>query len=154
MELDRLDLAILARLQRDGRATSHEIGAEVGLSPTAVQRRIKRLRADGVIVAETAVVSRQAVGRGLTAIVAVELAQGGQKELIDAFKTRMSARPEVQQCYYTAGEADFVMVVTARDPADYERLSRELFFDQPNIRKFTTTLVMDVVKAGLSLPLS
>ena len=154
MKLDALDKAILALVQDDSRLTSEEIAQAVALSPTAVQRRLKRLREEGAIVAEVAIVSPGAVGRGLTALVGVELAQGGKQGLIDAFKRRLAARPEVQQCFYVAGGSDFVLVVTAVDVADYERLSRELFFDDPNIKKFTTTFVLETVKAGQRVPIA
>lgn len=153
MKLDALDRAILSLLQDNARLTSEAIADAVALSPTAVQRRIKRLREEGAIVAEVALVAPEAVGRGLTAIVGVELARGGRKELIDTFKRRMAARPEVQQLYYVAGAHDFVLLVTATDVADYERLSRELFFDDPNIKKFQTTFVLESVKVGQRLPI-
>lgn len=152
--LDPLDRAILSLLQRDARASSEAIAREVALSPTAVQRRIRRLREAGVIRAEVAVLDPAAVGRGLTAIVGIVLVQGSRDDLIDAFKRRMAARPEVQQCYYVSGEHDFVLIVTARDMADYERVSRALLFNDANIRKFTTTFVLDAVKAGLAVPVN
>jgi DNA-binding Lrp family transcriptional regulator len=153
MKLDTLDRSILALLQENGRLTSEAIARKVALSPTAVQRRIKRLRDEGAIIAEVAVVSPAAAGRGLTAIVNVTLARGGSEALLGAFKKRMARRPEVQQCYYVAGEHVFVLIVTAVDIADYERLSRDLFFDDPNIKKFQTTFVLEPVKVGLGVPL-
>lgn len=153
MKLDALDKALLALVQDNSRLTSEELARAVALSPTAVQRRLKRLREEGAIVAEVAIVAPAAVGRGLTALVGVELVQGSRQGLIDAFKRRMAARPEVQQCFYVAGNHDFLLVLTAVDVADYERLSRELFFDDPNIKKFTTTFVLETVKAGQRLPI-
>ena len=78
---------------------------------------------------------------------------GSREDLIDDFKRRMAAQPEVQQCYYVSGECDFFLVVTAEDLADYERLTRRLFFGVDNIRKFRTTFVLDPVKVGLQLPI-
>lgn len=100
-----------------------------------------------------AIVSPAAVGRSLTAIVGVTLARGASIGRIDLFKRMMAARPEVQQCYYLAGEHDFLLVVTAADVADYERLSRELFFGDRNIKKFQTQFVLEPVKVGLSVPI-
>ena len=86
MTLDALDRAILAHLQEDARQTSEALARKVALSPTAVQRRIKRLRRAGVIRAEVAVLSPAAVGRGLTAIVSVTLSQyRGEKNVVLAF---------------------------------------------------------------------
>jgi Lrp/AsnC family transcriptional regulator, leucine-responsive regulatory protein len=150
---DKLDKHILALLQANARRSSEEIAEAVGLSATAVQRRIRRLRENGVIVADVAVLSAEAVGRRVTALVEVELLAGSRDDLVDDFKRRMTARPEVQQCYYVSGEYDFLLVVTARDLADYERLTRQLFFGAGNIRKFRSIFVLDPVKVGLQLPL-
>ena len=150
--LDKLDRRILALLQVNARRSSEEIAETVGLSPTAVQRRIRRLREDGVIRAEVALVSAESMGRRLTALVEIELLAGSRDDLIDDFKRRMAARPEVQQCYYVSGEYDFLLVVTAEDLADYERVTRALFFGDGNIRKFRSVFVLDPVKVGLQVP--
>ena len=151
-ELDRFDIAILDALQADSRLTSEVLGARVGLSPTACQRRLKRLRQSGAIAAEVAVISPDVVGGRITLIVQVVLARGSA-QIIDTFKRAMGRVPEVQQCYYVTGEADFVLVVTARDMADYEAFTRRVFFEDPNIQKFNTTVVMENVKVGLQIPL-
>jgi Lrp/AsnC family leucine-responsive transcriptional regulator len=152
-QLDKFDRAILDLLQRNARRTSEEIADAVGLSPTAVQRRIKRLRQDGVIRAEIAVLSPAAIGRGVTALVEVQLVAGSRDDLIDGFKRRMAAEEVVQQCWYVSGDADFILVLTATDMADYERITRTLFFGDENIKKFRTTFVLDAVKSGLQLPI-
>jgi Lrp/AsnC family transcriptional regulator, leucine-responsive regulatory protein len=151
--LDKLDKQILVLLQANARRSSEEIAESVGLSATAVQRRIKRLREEGTIMAEVAVISADAIGRRVTALIEVELAAGSRDDLIEEFKRRMTAQPEVQQCYYVSGEYDFFLVVTAEDLADYERLTRRLFFGVDNIRKFRTIFVLDPVKVGLQLPI-
>jgi DNA-binding Lrp family transcriptional regulator len=152
MRLDPFDLAILARLQTNNRLTSDEIARAVHLSPTACQRRIKRLRAEGVIVGDVAVLSASALGRRLTLLVEVVLVRG-RADVVESFKALVRAAPEVQQCYYVTGEHDFVLVVTAEDMADYERLTQRLFFGFPHVQKFHTTVVMETVKLGLGLPL-
>ncbi|MEJ6003981.1 Lrp/AsnC family transcriptional regulator [Paucibacter sp. AS339] len=151
--MDRLDRRILALLQQDARLSSEAIATEVGLSATAVQRRIKKLREDGVIEAQVAVLQPRALGFGVTAIVEVQLAEASREAVIDGFKRQMAAQPEVQQCYYVAGESDFVLIVSAVDMAGFEQLTRRLFFDKSNIKKFRSTFVLETSKRGLSLPL-
>ncbi|MCV2350204.1 Lrp/AsnC family transcriptional regulator [Paucibacter sp. Y2R2-4] len=151
--MDRLDRRILALLQHDARLSSEAIATEVGLSATAVQRRIKKLREDGVIEAQVAVLDPRALGFGVTAIVEVQLAEASREAVIDGFKRQMDAQPEVQQCYYVAGESDFVLIVNAVDMAGFERLTRRLFFDKGNIKKFRSTFVLETSKRGLNLPL-
>ena len=151
-ELDQFDIAILRLLQDNSRITSEAIGDAVGLSPTACQRRIKRLRESGAIASEIAILDPHVVGGRITLVVQVELERGGA-HVIDAFKREMLEIPEIQQCFYVTGGSDFVLIVTAKDMADYELLTRRIFFDNRNIRKFHTVVVMETVKSGLQIPL-
>lgn len=151
-KLDRFDRAILALYQADTRLTSEAIGSSVGLSADAVQRRIKRMRAAKVIRAEVARLDGRALGLPITCVVAVDV-EYERSEQVDAFKRKMLALPEVQQCYYVTGPWDFMLVVKARDMEDYEQFTRRTFLNDGNVRSFVTHVVMDEVKAGLSLPL-
>ena len=111
--MDSLDLRILEILQRDNRTSSERIASVVGLSSTAVQRRIKRLRELGVIIQDTSVVSPDAVGRKLTVIVEVTLSKAPSYGL-DAFKQSVRETPEVTQCYLVTGKADFVLIISRK----------------------------------------
>jgi Lrp/AsnC family transcriptional regulator, leucine-responsive regulatory protein len=150
--LDRFDRAILALYHADTRRVAEDIGREVGLSAAAVQRRIRRLREAGVIRAEIARLDAHALGFPITCVVGVDV-ENERAEHIDAFRRKMAALRNVQQCWYVTGEWDFVVVVKARDMVDYERFTREVFLNDPNVRSFTTHVVMDEVKAGFGLPL-
>lgn len=149
--LDDFDRGILERVQRDARLTAEVIGADVGLSAAAVQRRLKRLREAGVIVADVAVVDPIAVGQAMTFIVGVEL-ERERADVLDAFRRAARADPNVQQCYYVTGVADFVLIVVARDMADFEAVTRRLLFDNANIRRFTTSVVLARDKVGSAVP--
>jgi Lrp/AsnC family leucine-responsive transcriptional regulator len=151
-QLDDFDLAILARYQLDTRRPAEAIGAEVGLSAAAVQRRLKRLREQGAIEAEVAKVSAKATGFPVTCLVSVDIDREGAAE-IARFKSRMLACPQVQQCYYVTGPTDFMLVVLARDLGDYEAFTREYLLPDKNVRSFTTHVVLETAKAGLEVPL-
>ncbi|TPI56580.1 MULTISPECIES: Lrp/AsnC family transcriptional regulator [unclassified Mesorhizobium] len=150
--LDSFDLAILAVLQKDNTTPQRLIGEAVNLSAPAVQRRIKRMQQTGVIAANVAVIEPAAVGQPITIFVEVEL-ESERTELIDAAKRQFLAAPEVQQCYYVTGEADFILAITVADMSAYEALTRRLFFNSNNVRKFRTFVAMDRVKVGLTVPL-
>src|SRR3546814_7974990 len=109
---------------------------------TTLFRSLKRLRETGVIEAEIAVVAPEAVGRALTMIVEVSL-EREHPHIVEAFKKSMRATPEVMQCYYVTGEADFIILLTARDMKSYERFTQRFFFDNPQIRRFRTFVEMD-----------
>ena len=85
-------------------------------------------------------------------IVGVDLVDE-RAEHIDSFKKAMLKHRNVQQCYYVTGEIDFILVIVARDLAQYEVFTREAFSSNRNVRSFTTYVVMDAVKVGTALPL-
>ena len=151
-DLDDFDIQILSRYQHDTRQTAESIGAQVGLSAAAVQRRLKRMREVGVIQAENARIDPASVGFPLTCIVSVDIEREGAADLV-RFKKRMLSSPGVQQCYYVTGDTDFIVIVLVRDMADYESFTREHLLSDPNVRRFTTHVVMERVKAGLNVPL-
>jgi DNA-binding Lrp family transcriptional regulator len=150
---DAFDLAILQVLQRDNRTSQRAIGDNVNLSAPAVQRRIRRMEEEGVIQANVAVVDPARVGQGLTIIVMVQM-ENESVELIDKAKREFVAEPSVQQCYYVTGPADFTLVISVQDMADYEGLTRRLFFTNGNVRRFETLVVMDRVKVSLQVPIN
>ena len=150
--LDDFDRKILAILQRDNMTPQRTIGEAVNLSAPAVQRRIKRMTEAGVIGANVAVVDPEAVGQAITIFVEVEVFSETADQIEDA-KRQFAATPEIQQCYYVTGEADFILVIVVPTMADYEALTRRLFFGNNNVKRFRTFVAMDRVKVGLTIPL-
>jgi len=148
--LDRFDLAILRILQHDNRTPQREIGAAVNLSAPSVQRRIRRMESEGVIAANVARIAPEAVGLPLTIIVEVELVSE-TPEAIEAAKQRLKAAPEVQQCHYVTGEADFILTLVVASMSAYEDFTRRTFFEGGNVRKFRTFVSMGQVKTGTAL---
>lgn len=149
-DLDAFDRKILAIVQRDNMTSQRSIGEAVGLSAPAVQRRIKRMTEDGVIQGNVAVIDPTAVGQSITIFVEVEVISETADQ-IEAAKREFSAAPEIQQCYYVTGEADFVIVVIVPSMTDYESLTRRLFFGNNNVKRFRTFVAMDRVKAGMAV---
>ncbi|MGN6520058.1 MAG: Lrp/AsnC family transcriptional regulator [Dokdonella sp.] len=150
--LDKLDRAILALLQRDARLASETIGAEVGLSASAVQRRVVRLREEGVIAGEVAILDPRSVGRPLTMIVDL-VVDGDRNELVAGLKRWIEREPAIQEAWYVTGDEDYVLVVTARDVDAYEQLMQRLLAENPNVRRYRTRVVLGTLKRGLALPL-
>ncbi len=151
MTLDPFDRRILALVQDDARQPAEAIGAAVGLSASAVQRRLARLRADGVIAAERAVVDAKAVGRPLTVIVDLEV-ERERPELLAGLKRWLAAEPAVQEAWYVTGDTDYCLVVTARDVEDYDVLMQRLVAENGNIRRFRTRVALGTVKRGQAVP--
>ncbi|RWJ39487.1 Lrp/AsnC family transcriptional regulator [Mesorhizobium sp.] len=152
MELDRIDLKILSAVQRNNRQTTEELGQLAGISPTACQRRLKQLRQAGVIEADVAIVSPEAVGRSLMMLVLVDI-ERYRSDVIDRFKQSLQRAPEVMSAYAVTGNADFVLLLSVRDLAEYEAFSRRFFFDSPAVRNYSTMIVMDRTKVTLAVPI-
>lgn len=152
--LDRLDLALLRLVQQDNQVPARALAERVGgLSESAALRRLRRLRRGGVIAADVAVVRPAAVGLPLTVVALVSLEREGAQAL-DLFARRVRARPEVRQCWYVTGEADWVLVLRLPDMESYEALARELFLADPNVRAFRTLVAMrEVVGEADARPL-
>ena len=150
--LDRFDRAILEVLQRDNKTPQRTIAEMVNLSAPAVQRRIKRLEETGVIQSNIAVIDPAKVGQSITLFVQVEM-ESERTDLYESAKRSFTSAPEVQQCYYVTGDADFILIVTVKTMDDYEALTRRLFFENSNVKHFRTFVAMDRVKVGMSVPI-
>jgi len=151
-ELDAFDRAILKVLQLDNRTPLRSIGEQVHLSTAATQRRIRRLEESGVIQANTAVIAPESVGQTITILVEVHAERTHGTDL-NAMKRDFSG-PEIQQCYYVTGNADFMLVLTVASMAEYDELARRLFHENRNVKWFNTIVVMDRVKVGLGVPIA
>jgi Lrp/AsnC family leucine-responsive transcriptional regulator len=150
--LDSFDLRILERYQHDTQIPARAIGALIGLSTAAVQRRLNRLRQIGVIQREVAEISPKALGLPVTCLVGVNL-ENERASDIERFKRKMSALPEVQQCYYVTGQIDFFLIVLAADMETYETFTRRALLEDKNVESFTTYVALERVKTGLGVPL-
>lgn len=150
--MDPTDRKLLDHLQRNARISTQALAQETGLSTASVQRRLRALRDNGTIRREVALLDPAQVGIGITAIVAVEL-ERDRLDQIDAFKRKARQDRQVTHFYCIAGEADFILIVMARDIADYEAFTHRFFFADRNVRKFRTSIVVSTEKASPEIPL-
>ncbi|WP_027527316.1 Lrp/AsnC family transcriptional regulator [Bradyrhizobium sp. Ec3.3] len=153
MQYDRIDARILEIVQKNNRLTSDAISKMAGLSATACQRRLKRLRSDGIIEADVSIVSPKAVGRPIQMLVLVSL-ERERSDIVDRFKKGIKSSVEVVNGFYVTGDADFVLYVTARSMEDYEQFTRRFFYENSDIKGFKTMVIMDRVKTGLAVPVT
>jgi Lrp/AsnC family transcriptional regulator, leucine-responsive regulatory protein len=152
MVIDRLDARILAAVQQNNRLSAESLAEKVGLSPTACQRRLKRLRDDGVIEADISVINPRAVGRPISMLVLVSL-ERERADIIDRFKRAILQTAEVMNGYYVTGDADFALIVTCKSMEDYEQFTRRFFYENADIKGFKTMVIMDRIKAGMAIPI-
>jgi Lrp/AsnC family transcriptional regulator, leucine-responsive regulatory protein len=121
--LDERDLDIVAALQEDARATYADVAARVGMSASAVHDRVRKLEQNGVITRYSAVVSPDALGLFVTAVIAATPLDPSQP---DDLPERVAEFPEVEDCYSVAGEANYLLKVRTKTTADLEELIRRL----------------------------
>jgi Lrp/AsnC family leucine-responsive transcriptional regulator len=121
--LDERDKAILAALQRNGRATFADVAQGVGMSPSSVHERIRKLEQAGVIKGYRAEVDTEAIGLFVTALVSVSPLDPKQP---DDLPERVIEFPEVEDCHSVAGDENYMLKVRTRTTADLEDLLRRL----------------------------
>ena len=153
--LDKLDRQILRKLQDDGRATYDQLAEQVGLSPSAVLRRVKRLEESGVIARYVALVKPEAVGLGLTAYLNVRLekhTESHKRNPMDLFRASVQTWPEVAECAALTGEMDYLLRVLVEDMAHYSRFVMDTLLKHPSVQDCKTSFVLDRVKATTAMP--
>src|SRR5215470_18611435 len=152
MPLDKFDLAILAVLQQDARASLQHISSRVGLSSTPCWTRIKKMENDGVIQGYTVRLDPSAIGFSETVIVQVTL-EDHHEQTLEQFGKALREIPEVLEAYLVSGDYDYHIRIAVRDTRDYERLLRERLYRIPGIRHSKSSFVLSCLKESL-LPLA
>lgn len=154
--IDSIDLRLLEQLQSDARQSNQSLAEAVHVSPPTSLRRIKRMRALGLIEREVAVLNADRlaplIGHGLTAVVEVVLERQDAQRL-DAFESRAVAESCVQQCYRVSPGPDFILIVHARDMPGYLALAQRLFTSDANVRNVKAFFSVKRAKFDPRLPL-
>jgi Lrp/AsnC family leucine-responsive transcriptional regulator len=151
-DLDKIDRRILEALQADGRIANVELAERIGLSPTSVGERIKRLQRDGFIEGYGARLDPQRLGLGLLVFVEV-LLDKTTPDVFDRFATAVRRAPEVLECHMVAGGFDYLVKARMSDMAAYRRFLGETLLGLPGVRETRTYAVMEEVKRDAPLPL-
>jgi DNA-binding Lrp family transcriptional regulator len=149
--VDEKDREILSILQDNADQPAKTIAQAVNLSPSAVERRISKLKREGVIDRIVAVVSPAAVRRSLRILVEIEI-QNEYRHNLEAFQRWLVQAPEVQSCWYVTGDADFVLSVTVRDIDEYNAFIERMMTDQGElVRKYKSLIALKTIKHGMAL---
>ncbi|HEY6517064.1 MAG TPA: Lrp/AsnC family transcriptional regulator [Steroidobacteraceae bacterium] len=151
MQLDDFDRRLLNLVQSDAGQTAEQLAGNVGLSASAVQRRLKRLREGGVIVRDAAILDPKSLGSPIFFVTSLQI-EREHPELIAQLRAWLMAQEQVQQIYFVTGQADFVLVVTAPNAESYQALMARLMSDNPNVTCFSTSMVLNVIKRSLAIP--
>lgn len=147
--LDRFDRDILRALQGDGRLTIQELSERVGLSPSPVSRRVRRLEADGVIRGYAALIDEAALGYGVSVFVSVRLDRQVD-EALARFESAVQAFPEVVDCWLMTGARDYLLRIATADLAEFERFLTGRLTRIPGVAAIESSIPLRRVKAGTS----
>ena len=150
--LDKLDIRLLDCLQDDNLLTAEQLAERVGRSPSAVARRLRRLRSQGAVSADVSLVSEEAAGNPLFAVVHVQLERHAP-QAADILRRRLVASPNVQLSLDISGAFDILLLVVAADMNAYNAFADEMLAEQPAVRRLETSFVKKRSKATLALPL-
>ncbi|MCB8879039.1 Lrp/AsnC family transcriptional regulator [Acidisoma cellulosilytica] len=150
--IDGFDRKILRLIQHDCHLKAEAIAEAVGLSASAVQRRLKRLRSDAVIAAEVAVLDRNRTGPLMTFIAGVEIERDNY-DALPKFRLWLAKQQSIQQAYYVTGPIDVILIILAQDIDAFDSLCSRMMAQNPQIRRINTNVVLNVVKLGLNLPI-
>lgn len=150
---DRVDRAIIAELQRDGRVANVDLADAVGLSPSACLRRVKALEASGIIAGYRAEVSRARAGLGLTVFIGLKV-EGHSRETSSLVEQALLAIPEVVACYVVSGTDDFLVEAAVPDLASYEQVLLDQILAIGPVTEARSTFVIRTVLSRGPLPLT
>jgi Lrp/AsnC family leucine-responsive transcriptional regulator len=147
--MDEKDRQIVMILQKNARTSNAEIARRLGMAPSAVYERIRKLEARGIICGYEARLSSKALGLGLVAYVFVRT-----REPVGKLETgaRLAELPEVQEVHQIAGEDCYLVKVRAADTEALGRLMRKRFGSIPSVRSTRTTIVLTTLKESALLP--
>jgi len=140
--LTRLDLAILSRLESDGRLSYAEIGEGVGLSKSSCWKRVQTLEESGAILGYRALVDPSALGLETVAFVSVIVDFDRHAE----FEQAAIRHRAILACHATIGEADYLMQVITPSMADLDHFLRQELWRLPGVQRFNTTMAMRTIK--------
>jgi len=150
--MDALDRRLLREVQRDCSPSALELADRCGTTESTALRRLRRLKQDGIIKREVAIVDGEKVGRGLSMILSIRLEREKPSEL-EGFRRRIAEHPDVTGFYFVTGSWDYVIIVTVRTMPDYDQFLREMIVGQTVVVATDTNVVISPIKVGAPLPI-
>lgn len=143
--MDKIDEKIIRCLQSDSDITNAALAERVYLAPSSCLRRVRRLKESGVIKKTVAVIDAAVLGRGLKAIVEVDLERHGTQAQA-AFRERLKHEISISHAYVITGESDVVLIMDLVDMAEYQEVCERLFNHDQNVIRFRTSFAIKTLK--------
>ena len=145
-KLDRFDILLLNLLQADNLATAEALARQVPLSASAIARRVRGLREDGLIAVDIALLAPALTADRLRAIVHVQVHEHAEEKGIATLRARLAGADEVQLLLNIAGPFDLLALVVTRNMADFNAFADAYFAADPSVRRYETSFVKAEIK--------
>lgn len=143
--LDDIDLSLVDHLQNNARITNAELGEVTGLSPSGVQKRLKKLEERGVIKKYATLIDRKILGYDLLVFVQIIL-KGHIPEAVARFDEAIQAMPEVLECHRITGNADYLLKIVVRDHEHLDNLLMNQLMRLPAVERVHSNIVLKEIK--------
>ena len=149
--IDDIDRELLTMLQQNARMSNTDMARKVGLAPSAVLERVRKLEERKLIHGYAARVDPRSVGRGLLAFVSVRT---DGREITSQTARRLAEIPEVQEVHNVAGDDCYLVKVRVADTEALGQLLREKVSSLPNVGSTRTTIVLETLKETIAVPIA
>lgn len=143
---DSFDVALLNLLQLDNQATAETMSGQIGLSPSAVTRRLRRLRATGLIATEAAQVTERLLACHLQATINIQLREHAEAAAVSSFRKLLIDEPAIQICFEISGTFDLQLVTVTRDMAAFTAFADRVLGSSPVVQRYETAFVKRIWK--------
>ncbi len=143
---DRFDLQLLNAMQEDADRTADQLAERIALSPSAIARRLRRLREEGAIARTVSIIRGDLAETRLRALIRLQLQDHAEKAGLGALRARLQALDEVQFCVEVSGSDDLVMLVACRDMAAFNAFADKELAADPVVRRYETGFVKKEIK--------
>jgi len=143
---DNFDLKLLNAMQEDADRTAEELAEIVALSPSAIARRLRRLRESGAIARTIALLPAAMVDRRLRALITIQLHDHAPAGGLAELRQRLQSLDEIQLCLEVSGSDDMVLLVACRDMAEFNAFADAELGSSPVVRRYQTSFVKKEIK--------
>ncbi|MFD2205401.1 Lrp/AsnC family transcriptional regulator [Kiloniella antarctica] len=151
--MDKIDVKILTALQEDCRMPISTLADLVGLSTSACHRRVKILESGGQISGYVAQLDPKALGYTIEIFMEITLTSQSE-EAFDKFETAVKGTPEISECHFMAGQADYLLRIVAKNVADYEQIHRSALSRLPGVAHMQSNFTLRTVRPWRGYPVS
>lgn len=152
ISLDSIDRTLLDALQANARISNAELARQVDLSPSGLQKRLRKLQSQNLIRKFTTILNRQALGFDMLCIVHITLNRHTE-DGIENFRTVVQDIPEVQECYQMTGMDDYMLKIIVQNVEHLEQFLTHTLTPIPAVDRFRTSIVLKEIKSSTAIPI-